>query len=87
MFELIGESHSSNVDMWLDCGEHGKVPLSRITPTLVVAHSAVDIPPCTADLVIVVDGKMICHRVDVTTGFSPTRRAARVRPATGSAPF
>src|SRR5437879_4561592 len=38
MSQLV--SHSADVQMWLDCGEHGRVDLNRITPKSVVAKEA-----------------------------------------------
>ena len=80
-------SHSADVQMWLDCGEHGLVPLGRITPKSVVAKSSHNIPLCFADLVVTVDGLLIRSRVNRATGFSRSRRAALVYPVDDSAPF
>ncbi len=65
--------------MRLDCGEHGQVALSRITPKSVVAKTPRDIPPCFADLVVTVDGQRLSNRVRLTSGFSKRRHAALVR--------
>jgi hypothetical protein len=73
--------------MWLDCGEHGKLFLSRITPKSVVAKSATEgIPPCPAELVVTVDGRLLRNRVNVL-GFSKGRRTALVLPVDNVAPF
>ena len=72
--------------MWLDCGEHGRVDLSRLTPKTVVARTKQDIPPCFADLIVMVDGQRLQRRVNIT-GFSKGRRVARVFEADDSAPF
>lgn len=65
--------------MWLDCGPHGPVPLSRACPKMVVARDAQAIPACNAVLVAVVDGERITRPVRCR-GFNH-RRAALVRPA------
>jgi hypothetical protein len=80
-------SHSAVVEMWLDCGHFGTVRLERITPKSVVAKEPCNIPPCEADLVVVVDGHPTRHRVMLTSGFSGGRLAARVQPVTDAVPF
>ena len=72
--------------MWLDCGEYGRVNLSRITPKSVVAKEAREIPPCFADLVVSVDGRI--HRTPVNvSGFTKGRLLALIRLVTDAAPF
>ncbi|HZZ43245.1 MAG TPA: hypothetical protein VFE58_09925 [Tepidisphaeraceae bacterium] len=80
-------SHSSDVKMRLDCGEHGRIELSRITPNSVVARHASDLLPCHADLVVVVDGEMMRNRVNIANGFSKPRRTALALPIDQIAPF
>jgi hypothetical protein len=80
-------SHSSTVEMWLECGPYGTVHLARITPKSVVAKERHDIPPCEAELVVAVDGHRVRNRVMLTSGFSRGRLAARVLPVNDSAPF
>jgi hypothetical protein len=87
MNEPIKTSHSAVVEMWLDCGQHGCVPLARIRPTMVVAKEARQIPPCPADLIVTVDGHRLNRRVMLTAGFSKGRTAARVLPIDDAAPF
>lgn len=87
MSKPLFASHSADVKMWLDCGEHGTLPLSRVTPTLVVARECREIAPCFADLVVTVDGVRLRQPVNVTTGFTRGRRAAIVVPVDGAAPF
>jgi hypothetical protein len=73
--------------MWLDCGEHGRVELSRITPKSVVARHPRPVPPGPAELVICVDGQCERHQVSVGSGFLKGRLVALVRPAGNVAPF
>jgi hypothetical protein len=87
MAQTLHSSHSADIEAWLDCGEHGCVPLSRITPTLAVAKAARDIPPCFADLVITVDGRALRNRVNLPSGFRNGRRAARMVTVDDVAPF
>lgn len=63
--------------MWLDCGPHGLLELSRIGPSAVIAKFAREIPPCFADLIVCVDGQSLSVRVKLTNGFVKGRRAAR----------
>jgi hypothetical protein len=80
-------SHSADVKMWLDCGEHGRIELSRITPNSVVARHPRNVPPCHADLVVMVDGDTMRSRVHVAYGFSKARRSALAFPVDHVAPF
>jgi hypothetical protein len=81
------ESHSAVVDMWLDCGIYGRVPLARIRPKTVVASEPCSIPPCDAELVVTVDGVCVRRKVMLTSGFTRGRRIARAISITESAPF
>jgi hypothetical protein len=80
-------SHSADVKMWLECGAFGRVELSRITPTLLVGKPSHDVPACDADLVITIDGRPLRSRVNLSSGFSKRRQAARFAPVTEVAPF
>jgi len=79
-------AHSADVKMWLECGPHGHVPLNRITPKAVVAKAPQTIPPCFANLVVVVDGERIERPVNLPSGFSGGS-AAMIRLVTDAAPF
>ena len=87
MAQTLHSSHSAEVEAWLDCGDHGRIALSRITPTLAIAKAARDIPPCFADLVITVDGRAIRNRVNLPSGFRNGGRAARMVTVEDVAPF
>jgi hypothetical protein len=87
MFENFRFPHSAEVRMWLDCGPHGRVDLSRVTPTSVVAREPRDVPPGDADLVVVVDGEEMRTRVHIANGLSRTSRVALVLPVDQVAPF
>lgn len=62
--------------MWLDCGEHGPVPLCRVTPYLVESPDPRDVPPCIATLVVVVDEQIVRWPVILVDGFSTVERFA-----------
>jgi hypothetical protein len=81
-------SHSADVEAWLDCGDHGTIALSRVTRRAVFAKSpARAIPPCFADLKILIDGTLLQRRVNLTNGFVGGRSAARAMPVDDAAPF
>lgn len=80
------DSYSADVKMWLDCGTHGEVELSRITPTNVIASRRYEIPPCFAKLVVVVDGKTMHRPVHLPGGFANSRKALAL-PVDQVAPF
>jgi hypothetical protein len=86
MGEPFSFTHSAEVQIWLDCDGYGRVELSRVTPKSVVAKTALFMPACFADLVVMVDGQRISNRVRVTSGFS-NRAVALVRPVSNVAPF
>ena len=67
--------------MWLDCGEHGELLLNRITPRWVVARVPRNIPPCMAELVVVVDGRAITRKVNLVKGVSSESPVALALPA------
>jgi hypothetical protein len=87
MLESMLGNHSADVEMWLDCGAHGKIPLRRITPSSVVLKESRTVPPCDATLVVVVDGKRMTRRVNLTKGISENRAMARILPVNEVAPF
>jgi hypothetical protein len=80
------DSYSADVKMWLDCGTHGHVELSRITPTKVIARRRCEIPPCYAELVVVVDGETMRRPVHIPAGFTNSRLALAL-PVDHVAPF
>jgi hypothetical protein len=80
-------SPSAEVDMWLDCGNYGLLPLNRISPESVCSPSPRDIPPCIAELVVTVDGLVIRNRVNLTAGFSRNRESALALAVDDIAPF
>jgi hypothetical protein len=74
-------SHSADIEMWLDCGERGRVELTRISPKSVVAQTPPrNIAPQVAELVISIDGKRLRSRVHLRSGFRNGRRAALITP-------
>jgi hypothetical protein len=79
-------SHSADVQIWLDCGVHGRVDLSRESPRSVVAKAPHEIPACVAELVVSVDGR--CRRTLINLrGFTKGRLAAVADSISDVAPF
>jgi hypothetical protein len=87
MLDSIVATHSAEVEMWLDCGQHGKAVLRKITPNSVILWDSFDAPPCHADLIVRVDGKLMSRRVDVVSGLSKHAQIATVLPIDDIAPF
>jgi hypothetical protein len=87
MTQPLYSSHSADVQMWLDCGEHGRLALTRVTPKSVVAEAPRDIPPCRAELIVAVDGRFLRNTVNLASGFSRGRSVALVLPVDDVAPF
>jgi hypothetical protein len=87
MSEAYHSSHSTDVKAWLDCGAYGVVDLSRVTPRSVVARAEHQVPPCSAALVVSIDGREYRQPVQLVSGFRAGRRAARVLSVDDVAPF
>jgi len=77
MNQILG-SHSAEIKMWLDCGSHGTIPLSRITPTMIVAKEPRAVPAGEAEIVVTVDGRYIRTKVMLNGGFAKGRTTARI---------
>ena len=85
--QSLSTSHSAYVEAWLDCGDYGRVMLSRVTPRSVVSKAVHEIPPCDAELVVMVDGHRVSNRVKLPSGFTKGRRVARAFNLDDVAPF
>ncbi|MEX2543879.1 MAG: hypothetical protein WD316_02010 [Phycisphaeraceae bacterium] len=70
-------SFSTVVDLWLDC-EQGRVPLSHVGSTSVIAASPRDLPACRARVVVSVDGREFVRAVTLIDGMSRAESEARV---------
>ena len=68
--------YSASVEMWLDCGKHGAVPLAQAAPTFVIAAIPTFLPPCTARIVMMVDGQRFEHTVRLVDGMTEDDREA-----------
>jgi len=73
--------------MWLDCGPHGKLQLSRITPNAVVVKEPVNVPPCHGNLIVSVDGEEMVVPVHVVEGISQTQHHTMALKLDHVAPF
>jgi hypothetical protein len=78
-------SYSAEVDMWLDCGEHGTIPLAQVASTFVIAASPVNLPACIARLILMIDGRQLERRVRLSAGMSG--REAQISAYDEAAPF
>ena len=80
-------NYSASVDIWLDCGELGIVPLSQASSTFVIAAEAVSLPICEARIIMTIDGERYERRVQLINGMSSTCREAMVLAHDGVSPF
>lgn len=80
-------SHSAEVDIYIDCGEFGRIPLSQASSTFVIAESAVKVPPCDAEIVIIIDGRQYERKVKLIHGMDPRSREAMVLSRDSVSPF
>jgi hypothetical protein len=83
----IKPGHSAAVDMWLDCGPHGTVPLSHVSSTFVITAAPVSIPKCDARILLAVDGQRFDRHVTLPDGVSPDSREVPVWSRDTVAPF
>ena len=81
------KNYSAEVDLWLDCGPHGVVPLSQASSTFVIAATATTVPPCAAMIVLTVDGRRYERPVELVNGMSEVDREAMVLSHDGVSPF
>jgi hypothetical protein len=70
MYTTPLSNHSSEVEMYLDCGEHGRAKLKRITPSTVELWEPFDAPPCYAKLVVCINGDERSKIVNLINGLS-----------------
>lgn len=87
MSQSIFSTHSADVELRLDCGEHGMLELSSVTPESVFATATLTIPPCEADLIVIVDGQLTRTRVNLIAGYKAGERSATALPVDDIAPF
>jgi hypothetical protein len=71
-------NHSANIDLWIDCGCHGKVQLSQASERFVIAATPTVIPPCEARIILSIDGFLYERPVQLVDGFSASSREAAV---------
>jgi hypothetical protein len=62
--------YSSEIDLWLTC-PFGRVALSQVGSSFVIAASSHNIPPCKAEVTISIDGREHSRQVDLVHGISP----------------
>ena len=63
-------SYSAEIDMWLDCGSLGRLPLRQTAPTFVIVAEPRDIPACDAEIVYTIDGRPHRRAVRLVNGVS-----------------
>jgi hypothetical protein len=81
------KQYSADVDLWLDCGHHGKVQLTHASATFVIAAVAVCLPACLATIILTVDGQKYERPVKLVGGMSPNSREAMVLSDDHISPF
>ena len=68
--------YSADVDLWMDCGAHGKVALSHAADDFVIAARAKRVPACNVQIVLVVDGHKYERPARLPLGMSADNREA-----------
>jgi hypothetical protein len=80
-------NYSAELSLWIDCGCHGKVPLSQASETFVIASAPTVLPACQARIILSVDGFLYERPVQLVDGFSANSREARVLSDVDVSPF
>ena len=73
-------NHSADVDLWMDCGPYGAIPLSQASYGFVIAATARDLPACIARIILTVDGRKYERTVRLVNGLASASRQAAVLP-------
>src|SRR4051794_18193165 len=60
--------YSATVEMWLDCGTLGRIPLAQTADTFVIPSESRDLPTCDACIIMKVDGHVLTRPVTLTRG-------------------
>jgi hypothetical protein len=81
------KNYSADVKIWMDCGEHGKVPLAHASSTFVIAATPSSVPACSAKIILVVDGERIERPVRLPNGMSADAKEAAISSQDAVAPF
>jgi hypothetical protein len=68
---------TTDVDLWLDC-EHGRIPLSQVGSTFVIASCPRQLPPCKAQVVVSIDGQVYPRAVRLVNGMRANQRRTLV---------
>jgi hypothetical protein len=81
-------NYSAEVDMWMECGEHGNVPLAQAASTFVISAIPATVPAaCIALIVLMIDGKRLERPVRLVSSLSPESPKAMVSSHDSIAPF
>jgi hypothetical protein len=80
------DSYSAEVNLWLDCGAHGTVPLTHAAPTFVIAAIEASFPECMARVIVSIDGRRSERSVQLVNGMSPPNREAMILSHDGISP-
>lgn len=84
---LDAPNHSAEIDMWLDCGALGRISLSHVSSTFVVAAEAANIPACDARIILTVDGQQFVRPIKLVQGLSQSCRESMILSRDGVSPF
>jgi hypothetical protein len=79
--------YSATTELWLDCGHLGCIPLSQSGSTFIIAVDAIGLPPCEAQVVVKVDGRVHRRAVKLANGLSKSNREAMILSSDGLCPF
>jgi hypothetical protein len=79
--------YSAETALWMDCGHLGNITLAQAGSTFVIPVEAIDLPPCDAQIVVIVDGRVHRRKVKLAYGLSKHRREAMILACDDLCPF
>ncbi len=65
------KSHSAVVQLTMECGD-ATIRLSQVGPDFVIAKTPIQLAPCEATIIVIVDGNIRRTRVRLPGGMSPS---------------
>ena len=87
MVSPVRPSHSSDVALWLECEQYGRLELRRVSSASVEPFTPREIPPCEARLHVSIDGQVLSRRVSMPEGASAGKRNIMILSLDHIAPF
>jgi hypothetical protein len=73
-------NYSAVVDIWMDCFSRGKVRLSQVASSFVIADAGAEVPAGPANIILTVDGRKYERRVRLVTNLTAANPYSLIEP-------